>query len=195
MRLLNLLIPIALLISFSACDVEKTEEGESPELDVDVEAESGEMPEYDVNWADVTVDTRTKTVTVPEVVIVQKEKQVEVPYVDVSMPDSEGEVEERTVMVEAEVKNQMHTLDIQKVYASQKNLYVVAHLKPTDQKLEQETVRVSDQLVLNAPDDLNVKRYIIGDKPSGEYNNQYTYFADENALMNKIGDARVIYQK
>ncbi|UII25649.1 hypothetical protein LVD15_20425 [Fulvivirga maritima] len=195
MKRSTLLISTILLFIFSACDVEKTEEGEAPELDVDVEAESGEMPEYDVDWADVNVDTRTKTITVPKVVIAQEEKEVEVPYVDVTMPDSDSEVEERNLMVEAEVHDTMHKLEIEKVYASQKNLYVVARLSSTDQNIEDETVRVSDQLVLNAPDDLNVIKYIIGDKPSGEYNNQYTYLADDDVLNNKIGDAQVIYQR
>ncbi|MEH6389922.1 MULTISPECIES: hypothetical protein [Pseudomonas] len=68
--------PVALLfaaLSLSACDVEQTEEGSLP--DVDVEAEGGNMPEYDVDAADVDVGTREKTVTVPDV--------------DVTMPDEE----------------------------------------------------------------------------------------------------------
>lgn len=51
-----------LALSLSACDVEKTEEGEP--LDVEVE---GELPEYDVDAADVDVSTEERTVEVPVV--------------------------------------------------------------------------------------------------------------------------------
>jgi len=60
-------------------EVEQTEEGEMPDIDVD--AEAGEMPEYDVEGPDVDVETVEKT--------------VEVPVVDVEMPDdAEAEAEE-----------------------------------------------------------------------------------------------------
>ncbi|UAW96854.1 hypothetical protein KEM63_08320 [Halopseudomonas nanhaiensis] len=62
-------------LSIAACDVEQTEEGSMPE--VDVSAEGGNMPEYDVETADVDVGT--------------KEKTVEVPDVDVTMPDEQEE--------------------------------------------------------------------------------------------------------
>lgn len=60
-------------LSLVACDVEQTEEGSLPEVDV----EGGDMPEYDVDTADVDVGTEEKTVTVPDV--------------DVTMPDDQEE--------------------------------------------------------------------------------------------------------
>lgn len=57
--------------ALSACDVDKTQEGEMPTVDVD--AEGGALPAYDVETAEVDVDT--------------KEVLVEVPDVDVEMPD------------------------------------------------------------------------------------------------------------
>ena len=62
-------------LGMAACDVDQTEEGSLP--DVDVSAEGGNMPEYDVETADVDVGT--------------KEKTVEVPDVDVTMPDEKEE--------------------------------------------------------------------------------------------------------
>ncbi|MDQ3287531.1 MAG: hypothetical protein M3Q42_04590 [Pseudomonadota bacterium] len=59
----------------SGCDVDKTQEGELPE----VSAEGGQLPAYDVETADVDVGTRQETVTVPEV--------------DVTMPDEQRETE------------------------------------------------------------------------------------------------------
>jgi len=64
----------AMALGLSACDVDQTEEGELPEVDVD----GGNMPEYDVETADVDVGTEEVTVDVPDV--------------DVDMPDdAEGE--------------------------------------------------------------------------------------------------------
>ncbi|GAB6388176.1 hypothetical protein [Stutzerimonas marianensis] len=68
------LIPGAVLLTtlgMAGCDVEKTEEGEMPEVNV----EGGKMPEYDVDTPDVDVGTKEKTVTVPDV--------------DVDMPDDD----------------------------------------------------------------------------------------------------------
>ena len=68
------LIPGALLVAslgLAGCDVEKTEEGKMP----DVEVEGGKLPKYDVDTPDVDVGTKEKTVTVPDV--------------DVTMPDDD----------------------------------------------------------------------------------------------------------
>lgn len=59
-------------LGLAACDVDQTQEGEMPEVDV----QGGQMPEFDVETADVDVGT--------------KETTVEVPDVDVTMPDAKG---------------------------------------------------------------------------------------------------------
>ena len=66
----SLIAPLA--IGLAACDVDQTQEGEMPE----VEVTGGQMPEYDVETADVDVGT--------------EEKVIEVPDVDVTMPDADG---------------------------------------------------------------------------------------------------------
>jgi hypothetical protein len=74
-------------LGLGSCRVEQTEEGEMP--DVDVQVEGGELPEYDVDAADVDVGTEEVEVTVPDI--------------DVDMPeegdpaDDEGEVDEPPV--------------------------------------------------------------------------------------------------
>lgn len=68
------LIPGAVLLAalgLAGCDVEKTEEGKLPDVDV----EGGNMPKYDVDAPEVDVGTKEKTVTVPDV--------------DVTMPDDD----------------------------------------------------------------------------------------------------------
>lgn len=49
---------------FAACDIQKTEDGEMPSVDVDVQP--GNLPEYDVD-SRIGIETREKTITVPEI--------------------------------------------------------------------------------------------------------------------------------
>lgn len=63
---------LAAAFSLSACDVDQTEEGSLP----DVEVEGGNLPEFDVEPMDVDVDSN---IEMPEV------------DVDVSQPDADGE--------------------------------------------------------------------------------------------------------
>ncbi|MGB3183559.1 MAG: hypothetical protein WBB45_19370 [Cyclobacteriaceae bacterium] len=74
-------------------------------------------------------------------------------------------------------------------------MMVVAMLEPTGESLEGQKVRVSDQMVINVPSDLQVERYIIGTRPTGEFNNQYTYFDSESAMQQEIGQAEKIYSR
>lgn len=46
-------------------DVTQTQEGEVPDVDVDVEG--GKLPEYEVHGPDVTIGTQEKTITVPDI--------------------------------------------------------------------------------------------------------------------------------
>jgi hypothetical protein len=58
-------------LALVACDVDQTQEGEMP--DVDVNASGGQLPEFNVEGPTVNVGTENKT--------------VEVPTVDVDVPD------------------------------------------------------------------------------------------------------------
>ena len=178
-------------LSILACNVKKEESGELPDVDVDIDAEAGELPEYEVNWADVDVGTKTKMVEVPKVVVVMEEEEVEVPYIDVDIPDG-GEKSERTLMVEAEVTGNEHTIDIKEIWASNNNLYVIAELEETDNDIADKKMRVSDQVSLNAPD-LNVKYYIVGERPDRVFNTRYTYLKNTDELKNKLDNPKKIY--
>lgn len=193
MKKLMTVVTIAALIA--SCNVKKEEKGELPELDIDVTADAGELPEYEVNWADVNVGTTTKTVKIPKVVIVMEEEDVEVPFIDVDMPDGDdADVEERTIMVEAEVTDTEHTIDIRKIYASGEKLFVVAELSKTEKSIGDKKMRVSDQVVLNAPD-MDVKYYVVGEKPDRIFNSKYTYVSDMSELEADMKDYSVIYKQ
>lgn len=53
----------AAALGLAACEVEQTEEGEMPQVDV----EGGQLPEYDVDPAEVEFGTEERTITVPDV--------------------------------------------------------------------------------------------------------------------------------
>lgn len=192
MRILLFIAALVTGIGLTGCDVEQTEEGEMPE--VDVEAEAGNLPEYDVDWADVEVGTRTEMIEVPKVVVVMEKEEVEVPYLNLEMPEAgDTEMEERTLQVEAEVANTMKEINIVEVYAVGNELFVIASLEDTGQELQDETVRISDQLIINAPEDLNVRYYIIGERPEGDFNKQYRYIGDRSAIADRLQNGKQIY--
>lgn len=193
MKKLILLFAIgAFTFSVTSCKIDKEESGEMPELDVDVDADAGELPEYDVDWANVDVGTNTRTVEIPKVVVVMEEEEVEVPYIDVNMPGEDKE--ERTLMVEAEVSGNEHDIEIQEIRASKNRLYVISRLEKLDTDLGDKTVRIQDQVDINAPD-LDVEHIIIGKKVDRVFNNNYTYVNSMNDLDASIRNAEVIYKR
>ena len=50
-------------MGLAACDVEQTEEGDMP----DVEVEGGNLPEYDIDTPDVNVTSEEETIEVPKI--------------------------------------------------------------------------------------------------------------------------------
>jgi hypothetical protein len=59
-------------LSFTACNVEKTQEGKMP--DVNVSTTGGQLPEYNVQGPEVNVGTENKTVEVPTVEVTPANK-------------------------------------------------------------------------------------------------------------------------
>ncbi len=190
-KFLSVIVAATLLFS---CDVDKTQSGKAPEVDVDVNTEEGKLPKYDVDWANVKVDTRTKMVKVPKVMVVMEEKEVEVPYIKFNMPDSLDDASERTIRVEVELTETMGEIEIEKIYASKNNLYVISEFELEDEPLNDKKVRISDQVIINAPNKLIVKHYIIGDKPVGSFNDDYKYISNEDDIKSEVSDAVKIYE-
>ncbi|MCP9237569.1 hypothetical protein [Lewinella sp. JB7] len=189
-------LPILLFFSllFTACDVDQTQEGDLPEIDVDVDTEAGQLPEYDVDWVDVDVNTTTRMVEVPKVTVQMVEEPVEVPVLDVSWPDEYGDAEETTFMVEADV-DQEAELEIEEIYTTGKRMIVLARLDKDGERLSDgEMMRVSDQVVVNAPD-MDVRYYIIGDRPNGATNTRYRYIADRDDIADMLQNGQSIYSR
>lgn len=191
-RVTALLTSAVALAGLAACDVDQTREGEMP--DIDVSMEEGRMPAYDVDWATVDVGTREKAVEVPKVVIVQETETIQVPYIDVTMPGGADDVEERTVAVELELRERSGTVDIETVLANERRLFVVSRLERDEQTLGDQRIRISDQLQLRAPDDLEVRHLIVGPQPEGSWNQQYRYVASMEEARSIAGaDARELW--
>ena len=189
-KLAVLFIAVAVMAS---CKVEKEKSGSLPDvdLDMDVDADTGSLPEFDVDWADVNVGTTTKTVKIPKVVVIMEEEEVEVPVIDVDMP---GEKMERTLMVEAEVSGKEHEIEIQEIRANENKLYVISTIKEMETELGDKTLRIQDQVALNAPD-LNVKHIIVGTKADRVFNNNYTYVNSMSDVDAMTQNAQVIYTR
>jgi len=56
-------VALTSMFALSACDVEKTQEGEMPK--VEVTSEGGQLPKYDVETPEVEMGTETRTIEVP----------------------------------------------------------------------------------------------------------------------------------
>lgn len=69
-------LALALMLPLAACEMDQTEEGELPDIEVE---EEGNLPEYDVEGPEVEVETDTM--------------QIRTPDVDVREPDEGGEGE------------------------------------------------------------------------------------------------------
>ncbi len=189
-------LSLAVAAAIISCDIDKKGQIELPEVDIDIDAEEGNLPSFDVDWADVNVGTRTKTIEVPKVVIVMEEEEVEVPYIDVDMPEDyeDSEKMERTLRIEAEFNDNEHDLEIQEVRAMNRKLYVIASLNKMENSLDGKTMRVEDQVEINAPN-LDVEYIIVGEKPNRIFNNQYSYFNSMDDLNDDLKNAQVIYKR
>lgn len=83
----TLTIAFAFIFCLSGCDVEQTQDGELPTVDVD--AEPGTMPEYDVDGPDVDVSTQEQDISVPDIDVGMEEKTVTTPTIDVDPADDD----------------------------------------------------------------------------------------------------------
>ena len=191
---ISLAAAAVLLVSGAiGCTAEKTAPGAAPDVDVDVDP--GRWPEYKVNWADVDVGTRERTVTVPVVQVTQETRQVQVPYIDINPPGGRDR-EERTIQVEVDAPHSGYTLQIMEVRAAGDDLWVVAQLREGTATGAQAVTRISDQVVVNAPADLDVRKVIVGNRPAGGHNEQHRFVDSMDALNRAVPQgSRVIYQR
>lgn len=181
-----------LLANLAGCRAEQTQEAKAPEVDVDLE--SGQWPRYEVQWADVDVGTTQRTVTVPVVRVEKETREITVPYIDINPPGA-GDREERTVAVEVDVPHAGYQLQITDVLAHRDELWVVAHLVEASPDQGGGSTRLADQVVVNAPSDLEVEKVVVGGRPDGMFNRQHRFVESRAALNEQLPrGARVLYR-
>lgn len=194
-RRAGVLLPVLCVgwLALPGCQAEQTREARAPDVDVDVDP--GQWPKYNIKWADVDVGTREQTVTVPVVRVEKEQRQVSVPYIDINAPGSPSR-EERTVSVEVDVPHPGYDLQIAEVRAAGDTMWVIARLTEGKESAAQEVTRVGDRVVVNAPEDLNVRRVVVGERPEGIQNQQYRFVQSMAALEPQIPQgARVLYRR
>ena len=184
------LLLILLLVPLTSCQIEREQEGRLPDVDVDVEP--GRLPKYDIQGPDVEVGVTERTVTVPKVIVVQEEETVEVPYIDVDVPGAERK--ERTITTEVEVPSAGYNLEIQGIYAVDNELWVVSQLEEENPNAPQTTVRVSDRVVINAPD-TPIRHYVIGEGRKSGFNEQYTFIDSRQKIASQLESGRQLYKQ
>ncbi len=177
---------LLLLIPLSGCQIEREQAGRLPEVDVD----PGRLPEYDINGPDVNVGVTERTVTVPKLIVIQEEETVQVPYIDVDVPGAERQ--ERTITAEVEVPSNGYDLNIQEIYSVDGELWVISRLVEENPNAPETSMRVSDRIVFNAPD-MPVRHYVIGDRPAGTYNEQYTFIDNLEEINSQLAAGRQLY--
>jgi len=185
-----LLTFLLFLTPLASCRVEQERAAELP--DVDVNVEPGQLPVYDIQGPDVNVGVTERTVTVPKVIVVQEEQTVQVPYIDVNVPGAQRE--ERTITAEVEVPSGGYNLSIQNVYAVNNELWVISRLEETNPNAPQVTTRVADRIVINAPN-IPVRHYIMGERPSGVFNEQYEFVGNRQQILPQLEAGRQLYER
>ncbi|WP_414621339.1 hypothetical protein [Calothrix sp. CCY 0018] len=189
--ILQKVLPLSLMmlvVPLTSCQVEKEQAARLPEVNI----EPGRLPEYDIEGPDVKVGVTKRTVTVPKVIVVQEQETVEVPYIDVNLPGAERK--ERTITTEIEAPSAGYNLEIQDVYAVNNELWVVSQLEEENPNAPKTTVRVSDRIVINAPD-IPVRQYIIGNRPNGSFNEQYTFINNREDITSQLASGKQLYSK
>jgi len=181
---------LLVLLPLASCRIEREQAGEPPEIDVSVEP--GQLPEYDIQGPDVNVGLAERTVTVPRVVVVEEEETVQVPYIDVDVPGADRQ--ERTITAEVQVPSAGYDLNIRDVYVVGDELWVVSRLDEVDPNAPQATTRVADYIAINAPS-FPVRHYIVGDRPSGVFNEQYDFIGDRQQITPQLEAGRQLYER
>lgn len=198
MKLKTISLLFTTTVLLFSCNIDQKRKAELPDVDMDVSVEEGQLPKFDIDWADIDVGTKTKMVKIPKVVIVMEEEEIEVPYIDIDMPEddndeTENEKFEQNIIVEAEVTDNEHELEIKEIRATGSTLYVISELEKKSTSIGDKKMRVSDQVSLNAPE-LNIKHYIVGVRPDRMFNSQYRYFNTIEEAQSTIMNSKTIYR-
>ena len=85
-----------------------------------------------------------------------------------------------------------YDLEIERVLADGDELVVIARLDGGNEGGNKQVV--SDNIVINAPR-MDVRHVIVGERPTGAYNEQYRYARSMSDIDRDFGDAQTIYER
>ena len=182
---------ICLSLAMIGCAADRMQEPRGPEVD----AEAGRWPQYEVNWADIDVGTSERTITVPVLRVEKKTRQVTVPFIDINPPGARGRAE-RVISIDVTVPHAGYELQITEIRASGDDLWVIGRLREIGPPAAHVVTRLSDQAAVNAPDDLDIRRVVIGERPDG-IDNQQLRFVESMERLEQIvpAGARLLYRR
>jgi hypothetical protein len=73
---------------------------------------------------------------------------------------------------------------------------VIGQLRQTGDAGAQVMTRVQDQVVVQAPANLDIRKIIIGERQVGAANSEYTFLASMDAVADRIPEgARTLYRR
>lgn len=187
------LIASCLAVVVSGCAVDQTQEVRSP--DVAVEVEAGRWPQYKVNWADVDVGMSERAITVPIVKTETETRQITVPHIDIHPPGASGRVEQ-VISIELDVPHAGYELQVAEIRASGDDLWVIGRLRETGTPSVHVMTRLSDSVAIKAPQDLDIRKLVVGERPGG-IGNEHLRFIDSMDRVEQIvpDGARVLYRR
>lgn len=186
-------IAICLSLALIGCAGDRTQEARAPEVDVDVE--SGRWPQYEVNWADVEVGTSERTITVPVLRVEKDARQVTVPFIDINPRGARGRAEQ-VISIDVNVPHAGYELQIAEIRASGDDLWVIGRLRETGPPTVKVMTRLSDQVAVNVPEDLDIRRMVVGERPDGIDNQQLRFVESMDRLQQIVpAGARLLYRR
>lgn len=163
--------------------------------DVAVDAEGGRSPQYSEDWADVDVRTSERTITVPIVKVETETRQVTVPHLDINPPGARGRAQ-HVLSIEVTVPHPGYELQVVEIRASGDDLWVIGRLRETAPPSAHVVTRLSDRVAVNAPQDLDIRKFVVGERPDRIDNTHLRFIESMDRLEQIIPDgARVLYRR
>ena len=181
-----------LVAALGGCTVEEVREARAP--DVDVEVDPGRWPQYRVKWADIDVGTTERSIGVPVVRVGRETRTITVPYIDINPPGARNR-HERLVSLDVLVPHAGYEVQIKEIRASSDDLWVIGQLRETKPSRAKLPNRISDQVLIHAPEDLDIRTIIVGEKPDGAAH-EHRFVRSMSELDGIVpAGARVIYRR
>lgn len=148
-----------------------------------------------VNRGHIDVSTSERTITIPVLTVAKETRQVTVPFIDINPPAARGRAE-RVISIEVNVPHAGYELQITEIRASGDDLWVIGRVREIRPPAAHVMTRLSDRVAINAPEDLDIRRIVVGERPEGINNNHLRFVESMDRLEQIIpAGARLLYRR